>query len=274
MNEITTFLNDMRSNNCSENTLISYKHHLNDIFNFIGSLENLNQESVRKYRLQKTNIKLSTLGYYLISLRSFLRWLLRNGYNVMSPEMIEIPKVHEQKLIFLNSSQIKLLVNLRKSVRDQAILEVFFSTGMRVSELVSLNRDFDVSCGEITILGKGKRCRLVFLSNAAIKAIKNYLKSRIDTNSALFVNKHNSKRISVRSVQVLIKDMAIKAKIPFLISPHTLRHSMATDLLRGGADLRSIQELLGHRSIATTQIYTHVTNQSLKRVFNQCHSNL
>ena len=271
MIEIEMFLNDMQSNNCSPTTLVAYRHHLNDIFNFVGSLDKLNQESLRQYRQSRKDVKPVTLGYYLISLRSFLRWAIKNNLNVMNPELIEVPKTHDRKLTFLDSKQLSSLLSQPKSLRDYAILQVLFSTGIRVSELVALDRDFDLDSGELTILGKGGHCRLVFLSKTAVLALKNYLATRHDSEKALFLGKG---RLSVRSVQSQVAKYARMAKIPFKVSPHVLRHSMATDLLRGGADLRSIQELLGHKSIATTQIYTHVTNESLQKVFRDCHSNL
>lgn len=271
MNYIETYLNDLRLNNASNATIYAYSRYLNDIFTNI-SVTALNLQDIRDFKLRKSNLKASSLSYYLIALRSFLKWCLKQNLVVLNPELIDIPKHRDHKLIFLNSSEISKLFKQPKNARDNAILQVLFSTGLRVSELVSLDRNQFNDNGEIVVIGKGGKRRLVFLSGRALNTLKYYLNTRKDTNSALFINFNNESRITVRAIQLLVKKYADMAGLK--VTPHALRHSMATDLLSKGADLRSIQELLGHKSIATTQIYTHVTDSSLLKTFKQYHSDL
>ena len=228
-----------------------------------------------------------TQGYYVIVLRSFLKWLIKNDLPVLQPEKLDVPKHKEHSLKFLNKEQMERLLNqpllsTKEGLRDRTIMELLFSSGLRVSELVALNRNqIDLTTREFGIVGKGGRSRLVFISKHAASFIEKYLRSRNDTLTPLFINhikrnglivSEDSSRLSCRSIQNIVKKYVRKAKLPVEATPHTLRHSMATDLLRAGADLRSIQELLGHKNISTTQIYTHVTDARLREVHDKFHS--
>lgn len=288
--------------NCSRLTIVKYKHYLQRLYDFLKdnlgivkpSLTDVNIESVRKFRLYLArepglygDLKSVTQGYYVIVLRSFLKWAIKNDLQAMQPEKIEVPRNKDHSLKFLNNEQIVRLLNqpllsTPSGLRDRTILELLFSTGLRVSELVSLNRDqIDLKTREFGIIGKGGRTRVVFISQDAAEFVDRYLKSRIDKLKPLFINyvkrtdilrEENKFRLSPRSVQYMVRKYVLQAKLPVDATPHTLRHSMATDLLRAGADLRSVQELLGHKNIATTQIYTHVTDARLREVHEKFHS--
>jgi len=280
-------------------TVRNYTHYLkrfNDWMweNGSGKLEQITQDNVRQYRLyisrlsdgQGGTLSKKTQGYHAIALRSFLKYLIRTDREALAPEKIDLPKAEAHSLKFLNGEQVDRLLNsptLSTDVgkRDRAILEVLFSTGLRVSELVSLNRDtIDLGRREFGIIGKGRRQRVVFLSGRAVDWINEYLKIRRDNYKPLFM-RHKGKfgpeisdeevRLTPRSVQRMIKKYARKVKIPVDVTPHVLRHSFATDLLMAGADLRSVQEMLGHKNVSTTQIYTHVTNRQLKDVHDAFH---
>lgn len=243
--------------------------------------QTIDGEAVYNFRifLNKRNLSLKTQSYYLIALRNFLKFLQKKNINIYEPGLIELPKTPEREITVLNDEEIDKLINSAqgenlKSLRDRAFLETLFSTGLRVSEICSLNRDIDIDKGEISVKGKGGKIRLVFLSPAAKYYLKKYLEKRNDTNPALFINLSKYKnltRITPRGVQKLIKFYAKKAGILKKITPHTLRHSFATDLLRAGADLRAIQMLLGHKNLQTTQIYTHLTNKELKEIHQAFH---
>ncbi len=258
------------------------------------ALDKLDKKLVRSYRLylarSKRNLSPVTQAYYVIALRSFLRYLLRNDYEVMSPDKIELPKVRGRRLKFLDFKQVESLmeqinVKTTKGLRDRAIVETLFATGLRVSELVSLNKEMvNLEKREFGVKGKGGKVRVVFLSKRAVYWLESYLKERQDFYPPLFI-RHGGKmpeiddpkageklRLSVRSVQRIIRHYGLKAKLPFTVTPHVLRHSFATDLLFHGAGLREVQEMLGHKNIATTQIYTHVTNPQLKKVYERFHS--
>lgn len=237
----------------------------------------------RKVGLENDTIKRITQNYYLIALRGLFRYLLKRGVEVLAPEYIELGKAEEHKIAFLESGEIARLIEASKGdtlqqLRDRAMLVTLFSTGLRVSELTSLNRDdVNLERGEFAVRGKGRKLRVVFLDDASKKAIASYLGARSDTQPALFI-RHKAKetrqsdlRLTPRSVQRIIKYYATKAGIVKDVTPHTLRHSLATELLTRGADLRSVQELLGHSSISTTQLYTHVTNPRLKEVHEKYH---
>ncbi len=240
----------------------------------------------KKYELQKETLKKTTQNYYLIALRSFLKYLVKRGIESLAPDRIELAKVPERSLDLISTEELERLMNAPldskeitvKELRDKAILELFFSTGLRVSELCSLPRDLDIAKDEFSVRGKGEKVRVVFLSDNARQAIKNYLKERQDMDDALFaqVAKNGkgkeSLRLTPRSVERLIKHYAIKAGISKKVTPHVVRHSFATDLLQNGADLRSVQALLGHAHIATTQIYTHVTDKHLKEIHKKFHN--
>jgi site-specific recombinase XerD len=256
----------------------------------------ITSESIRQYRLYLSryvdehgiSLKRVTQNYHLIALRSFLKYLLKRDIPVVAPEKIDLPKAESHSIKFLEREHIDRLLNMpqistKEGLRDKAILEVLFSTGLRVSELVGLNRDaINFERREFGVIGKGRRARVVFLSESAVEWSKRYLDSREDDAPALFIryagkkpepgeNPHESMRLTSRSVQRLVEKYVKKAKLPIKITPHGLRHSFATDLLGGGADLRAIQEMLGHKNVSTTQIYTHVTNPQLKQIHEKFH---
>lgn len=262
--------------------------------NIRQNLADINQDIIRSYRVylsRLTDRKGGTLsrktqGYHAIALRSFLKWLIKNDAKVMSPEKIDLPKISERQIKFLDGGQVDRLLNapLQDKLtgkRDKAILEVLFSTGLRVSELVSLDRDkVDLERREFGVVGKGGRARVVFLSSRAAEWIKKYLQAREDKFKPLFI-RHKGRvdpttsdekmRLGVRSVQRLIKKYSRKMRLPIEVTPHVLRHSFATDLLIAGADIRSVQEMLGHKNIQTTQVYTHVTHKHLKDIHERFH---
>ncbi len=281
-------------------TIRNYKHYLYRLLYWMQKsgirqeLEDINPEVIRRYRVylsryvgeQGLSLSRKTQGYHVIALRSFLRWLIKNDYKVMSPDRIDLPKVEDRQVKFLSGEQVDRLLNAPSmsdiyGKRDKAMLEVLFSTGLRVSELVSLDRDkVDLERREFGIKGKGGKTRIVFLSARSASWIDNYLKARKDRFKPLFI-RHRGKidpsttsekmRLSVRSVQRMIKKYVRKIRLPVEVTPHVLRHSFATDLLMAGADIRSVQEMLGHKNIQTTQIYTHVTHKHLKDVHKAFH---
>lgn len=239
-------------------------------------------------------IKKTTQSYYLIAIRSLLNYFADQDIISLPAEKIKLPKLtdKDKKIKFLKVEQIDKLFEMPdltnpSGLRDRAMLECFFSTGMRVSELVSLNIAlFDrnnllagkFSDLELSIPGKGGSVRTIYFSNRALKWLSSYLRSRNDMLTPLFINYNASagdkdeRRLTTRSVERLVKKYTVMAGLPVDATPHTLRHSYATDLLQQGADLRSVQELLGHKNIVTTQIYTHVTNTQLKNIHRKFHS--
>ena len=273
--------------NCSRLTIRNYQHYLNVLMEYLEDRE-LTLEEVRKFRLflARRELKSVTQGYYVIAIRSFLKWCIKNDIKCLAPEKLEVPKVTEHSLKFLDGDQINRLLNqptlsTKTGLRDKAILELLFSTGLRVSELVNLNREqINLKTREFGVVGKGGKARVVFISKQSAEYIARYLRSRTDKIKPLFIRIGGKKEISssdeemrltARSIQRLVKHYVILAKIPVMATPHTLRHSMATDLLKSGADIRSVQEILGHRNIATTQIYTHVTDARLREVHDKFH---
>lgn len=216
-------------------------------------------------------LKKKTQNYYLIALRSFLKYFTKRGLKTLSPEIIELAKVGERSIDLITPEELTRLLNVPDTatlagLRDKALLETLFSTGLRVSELCALPRDLDLKAEEFSVRGKGEKVRVVFLSSEAKSAIKKYLEKRKDIdNDSMFP-------VTPRSVQRLIKHYAIKAGISKKVTPHVVRHMFATDLLSNGADLRSVQMLLGHANIATTQIYTHVTDKALRETHKKFHS--
>jgi len=288
--------------NCSKLTIRNYEHYLNVLVEFLiknkqiekPTIDDITADTVRDFRLflsrqAGTNgeMKLVTQGYYVISLRSFLKWLIKNDMKVMQPEKLDVPKVKDHSLKFLDETQMNRLLNQplnssKNGLRDRSILELLFSTGLRVSELVSLDREqVNLNTCEFGVIGKGGRSRVVFISKEAAQWVDKYLKSRMDKYKPMFIRDLRPKeialedkkvRLTARSVQRLVKKYVRQANLPVAATPHTLRHSMATDLLRNGADLRSVQEMLGHKNIATTQIYTHVTDARLREVHDKFHS--
>lgn len=253
-------------------------------------------EMVRQYRLylnrledpKRGLLKKTTQNYHLIALRSFLKYLARHDVESMAPEKIELAKQGSREPSFLDATDLERLLESPVTsdappvikARDRAILELFFSTGMRVSELANLKKNqVNLDREEFSVRGKGDKVRVVFLSNQARHWLKEYLKARTDECPSLFL-RHDRARgaeadvgpLTPRSIERLVHRYSVLAGIPKKVSPHTLRHSFATDLLMNGADIRSVQSMLGHASITTTQIYTHVTNQQLKEVHHAFHA--
>jgi len=270
--------------NRSPKTRENYEHYLGEFLKFakISSPKEITDSLVREFRLAlaRRNIKKITQSYYVIALRNFLKYSAKRDIKVLAPEKIELPKIPSRQIEVLEYQDLERLLaapkgsNLR-SLRDKAILETFFSTGLRLSELCGISRYIDLKRGEIPIRGKGDKLRVVFLSGRAKQALENYLKKRTDAEEALFVsltkNGRILGRITPRAVQRLVEARAKEAGIPKRVHVHQLRHSFATDLLMNGADLRSVQELLGHANISTTQIYTHITNKELREVHKAFH---
>ncbi len=259
-------------------------------------VENIDENMIRNFRLYlshqyknpfKGALARQTQSYFLIAVRSLLRYLLKQRVAVISPEMIELGKSRDRHLKFLSPEEmqrlfLKVETNSESGLRDRAILEVLFSTGLRVSELAALNREqINLETSEFGVIGKGGKARVVFLSKNAKNWLQKYLNKRKDAYSPLFIRYSGPKtrgltneanRLSVRSIERMIDKYRKKAGLSIRIGPHVLRHSFATDLLTHGADLRSVQEMLGHKNIATTQIYTHVTNTRLREIHEKFHS--
>jgi site-specific recombinase XerD len=283
-------------------TVQVYKHYLTRFNNWIKenypeiTPESINLEIIRKYRLFLARykdehgelLKRITQSYHIIALRAFLRYLIvQRDIDTISPEKIELPKQQTRSVDFLNIDQVERLLDSPDisddiALRDKAILETLFSTGLRVSELVKLNRDsINLNRKEFGVRGKGGKLRVIFLSDSAAEWIERYLKRRNDKYKPLFIRQDRgskasgmtseSMRLTVRSVQKIVSKYAKNAGLPLDVTPHTLRHSFATDLLISGADLRAVQEMLGHESIRTTQIYTHITNRHLKEIHDTFH---
>ncbi len=275
----------------SVKTVENYDHYLTRYLDFakIHDPSQLTERSVREFRLYLNRekgtagtMKLKTQNYYLIALRAFLKFLRKRGLESLSPERIELAKVGGRDLELITAEELNRLLKAPsgssvRALRDRAILELFFSTGLRVSELCSLNRDLDLSRDEFSIRGKGDKVRVVFLSPDAKDAVKAYLDKRADLDDSLFIqmgkNSKNVKdlRLTPRSVERMVKHYATKAGITRKVTPHVVRHVFATDLLENGADLRSVQALLGHANITTTQVYTHVTDKHLRDIHQRFH---
>jgi len=252
-------------------------------FSKVTSPAKITEQSVREFRIHLNRqagtsgtMKHKTQNYYMISLRAFLKFLRKRDVESLNPERIELAKVGQRDLDLITADELNRLINGPKGdsslagLRDRAILELFFSTGLRVSELCALNRDLDLSRDEFSVRGKGEKIRVVFLSGDAKDAIKAYEKKRGDVEDALFISTSNT-RLTPRSIERIVKGYAIKAGITRKVTPHVIRHSFATDLLENGADLRSVQALLGHANIATTQVYTHITDKHLREVHKKFH---
>ncbi len=232
-----------------------------------------------------TTLKKKTQNYYLIAIRAFLKYLARQSITSLSPDRIELAKVPERSLDLITIDELNLILKAPdtsklRGLRDKAMLEMLFSTGLRVSELCSLPRDINLKLDEISVRGKGEKVRVVFISDDARAAVQKWLDKRDDMDDALFISlkdgeklskKKDSLRITSRSVERIIKQYAINSGISKKVTPHVIRHSFATDLLRNGADLRSVQMLLGHANINTTQIYTHVTDTQLRNIHKKFH---
>lgn len=284
--------------NVSQLTIRNYNHYLHRFFRFVKkshvspTLSHITSDLVRQYRLylsrytdeKDMSLKRITQSYHLIALRSFLKYCIKRDLPALSPDKIELPKGESRSLKFLGREHMEQLMNMpitsrKDGLRDKAILELLFSTGMRISELVSLNRDqLNLKRKEVGVIGKGRKPRVVFLSESAVHWLDRYLVTRDDHSKALFI-RYSGKtpesdedlRLTPRSVQRMVAKYVKKAKLPIKITPHGIRHSFATDLLGAGADLRAIQEMLGHKNISTTQIYTHVTNPQLRKIHEEYH---
>lgn len=245
----------------------------------------LNRQSTGNNRATGETLKKKTQNYYLIALRAFLKFLAKRKIKSLAPEQIELAKVAERHLDLISGDELKRLISSPdgsdiKSLRDKAILELLFSTGLRVSELCSLPRDIDLKRDEISIIGKGEKMRVVFISDDAKNAVKEYLAGRKDMDDAMFVKvdklenhiNHKNTALTRRSIERIVKYYAIKSGISKKVTPHVIRHCFATDLLQNGADLRSVQALLGHANIGTTQIYTHVSDRHLHEIHKKFHN--
>jgi site-specific recombinase XerD len=283
--------------NRSQKTIQNYDHYLTRLIDFAGDInvKDINPELVRKWRLWLNRLGTNTsdeLGkntqnYHLIALRSFLKFCAKRDIETMPADKIELAKSKRKQVTFLNPDELERLFKEPKldtinGLRDRAILELLFSSGLRVSELVNLDvGDINLKRKEFMVRGKGQKDRPIFISDAAAWWIQNYLDKRQDNSRPLFIRYSGNKKVSVsgnyyrltaRSVQRLVARYALMAGITKHVSPHTLRHSFATDLLMNGADLRSVQAMLGHSNISTTQIYTHVTDPHLKAIHQKFHS--
>ncbi len=305
-------------------TVNNYDYYLSRFFKFakIEKIKDINDDKIREFRLylnrqpgvkirgQRINtLKKNTQNYHLIALRSFLRYLMKREIKALPPDRIELAKTKERSLDLISTEELKRLLDAPmqilkklnlgnpknlisrrlKILRDKAILELLFSTGLRLSELSSLDRDIDLSKDELSVRGKGEKIRVVFISNSAKNAIQKYLESRKDLDEPLFIQYSRNKkqsfrstkdsislnltnRLTPRSIERIVKYYALVAGISKKVTPHVIRHSFATDLLSNGADIRSVQMMLGHANIATTQIYTHITDRQLKDIHKKYHS--
>jgi site-specific recombinase XerD len=265
-------------------------------FSDIKNTDDIDAENLRQFRLylnrqpgmkrkgqSSGTMKKRTQNYYLIAIRMFLKYLMKQDLKVYSPDHIELAKTEARHIDHLDIHELKRMLSVsKKHPRNHSIMHMLFSTGLRVSELCSLNRDIDTSKEEMSIRGKGEKIRIVFLSPDARKSVSEYLNTRTDMDEALFIQagprvvkleeQNVSLRLTSRSVERLVKQIAIESGISKKVTPHTIRHSFATDLLRNGADIRSVQIMLGHSNIATTQIYTHVTDKQLREVHKKFHN--
>ncbi|MEZ4113885.1 MAG: tyrosine-type recombinase/integrase [Candidatus Paceibacterota bacterium] len=281
-------------------TIENYDHYISVFINQSGAKkpEDITAQSVKAFRLwlnRQSNgnnratgetVSRKTQNYYLIALRVFIKFLTKEGFKTMSADQIELAKIPERHIDIITTEELNRLLkapdkeeNEEVKFRDKAILEMLFSTGLRVSELCSLTNDIDLSRDEFSIRGKGGKIRVVFLSDKAKDILKKYLKVRKDMSENLFVNVSKNKNkvdhnkgLDRRSIERIVKKYATIAGITKKVTPHVIRHCFATDLLQNGADIRSVQQLLGHADISTTQIYTHVTNKHLQEVHKKFHS--
>jgi len=282
--------------NRSQKTIANYDHYLTRLEDFAGDIQvkDIDEELIRKWRLWlnrlgsnvSDELQKTTQNYHLIALRSFLKFCSKRGIPALAADKIELARVVRKQVTFLTPEELQRIfkqpdVNTLSGVRDRAILELLFSSGLRVSELINLDRDhINLKRKEFMVRGKGQKDRPIFISDEAAEWLQLYLSKRDDNSKPLFIRYSGTKkasldgnynRLTARSVQRLVAHYALLAGITKHVSPHTLRHSFATDLLMNGADLRSVQAMLGHSNIATTQIYTHVTDPHLKKVHQQFH---
>lgn len=283
--------------NRSQKTIQNYDHYLTRLLDFAGDeldIKDIDTEMLRKWRLWLnrlgTNVsdelQKNTQNYHLIALRSFLKYCSKRDIPALAPDKVELAKTVRKQVTFLTPEELARMFGVPKTetlagLRDRAILELLFSSGLRVSELVGLDKDHvNLRRREFMVRGKGQKDRPVFISPEAAEWIERYLEKRTDNAKPLFVRYSGNKqinldgnfyRLTARSVQRLVARYALLAGITKHVSPHTLRHSFATDLLMNGADIRSVQAMLGHSNIATTQIYTHVTDPHLKEIHTKFH---
>ncbi len=287
--------------NRARKTRENYERYLRSFIEYakIKNPDDITNESIKEFRINLArgdkNLKKITQTYYAIAIRNFLKYLVRQDYKVISPDKIELPKIPRRQIDIIEYADLERFLssppqNTLRGLRDRAILEMFFSTGLRISELCNLDRYINLERGEFTVRGKGEKLRVVFLSGRARAALKNYLDKRSDALDHLFISlskpfdyAHGRQtsalkqpkvlgKITSRAVQRLVEFYRRKAGITKRITPHQLRHIFATDLLINGADIRSVQELLGHSNISTTQIYTHITNKELKDIHKSFHA--
>jgi site-specific recombinase XerD len=282
--------------NRSQRTIANYDHYLTRLIDYAGEIKvsDITPELIRKWRLwlnrlgtnTSDEMQVNTQNYHLIALRSFLKYCAKRDIPALSADKIELARTTRKQVTFLSAEEVERLlaepnVENLAGLRDRAILELLFSSGLRVSELVNLNRDhINLKRREFMVRGKGQKDRPIFISEAAAESIQKYLDMRQDASPPLFIRYSgvkeidqggDYKRLTARSIQRMVARYALLAGITKHVSPHTLRHSFATDLLMNGADLRSVQALLGHSNISTTQIYTHVTDPHLKSVHEKFH---
>ena len=295
MTEIEKLLRDYLNyleieKNRSPKTRENYEHYLNEFLKFSGvrAPKDITDAVVRDFRLalarssptSREPLKKITQSYYVIALRNFLKYLAKRDIKTLAAEKIELPKTPSRQIEVLDYADLERLLAAPRGatlrdLRDKAVLEVFFSTGLRLSELCALSRYLDLKRGEVSVRGKGDKLRVVFIADSARAAIQKYLAKRTDAEEALFVSLDKSGkvigRVTPRAVQRLVSARAHQAGIAKRVHAHELRHGFATDLLMNGADIRSVQELLGHANIATTQVYTHLTNKALREVHQAFH---
>lgn len=277
----------------SVKTVENYDRYLRRFLDYakVKSPSQVTEQMVREFRINlnrsagvASTMKKNTQNYHLIALRAFLKFLRKRDIESLNPERIELAKTSGRDLDLITADELNRIMRAPQgdelaALRDRAVLELLFSTGLRVSELTGLNQDLDLTRDEFSVRGKGEKVRVVFLSESAKKAVAAYIKKRGDMSEALFVSygKGGSgkgkdlPRITPRSIERMVKQYAVKAGITRKVTPHVIRHSFATDLLENGADLRSVQALLGHANIATTQVYTHVTDKHLREVHQAFH---
>ncbi len=284
----------------SKKTVENYRHYLKRFQDFAGAktdVAKIDANLVRDYRLHLhrmyiegtgVNLDIKTQQYHLIALRAFLKYLAKNDIETLAAEKIELPKVEQRQVEALEREELEGLfgsvdMTHKNGPRDLALLHMLYSTGLRVSEISNLNRDdISVTKSEFPVRGKGRKVRIVFLSYDARQYLKTYLDNRNDNFKPLFISNSNrssddivssgeKRRLQPQSIERIVRECTKRAGILKKVTPHTLRHTFATELLRNGADIRSVQELLGHASITTTQIYTHVTNERLKEVHEKFH---
>lgn len=281
----------------SSKTAENYALYLERFVEFTDDItvDKITSELIRKYRLwlnrykndHDNDLAIITQSYHLIALRGFLTYLSKRDIPSLSPEKIDLPKVSRKQVTFLHYDEVERLLGEiplddETGLRDRAIIELLFSSGLRVSELVNLNRDHvNTKRREFMVRGKGQKDRPVFIGEAAASRVDDYLSARMDNLPPLFLSYSRNnmssmggdyRRLTSRSIQRIISKYARLAGITKHVSPHTMRHSFATDLLMNGADIRSVQSMLGHSSITTTQVYTHVTDEHLREVYEKFHS--